>query len=351
MGVDISQGGGGGGITIETDPTALKKASNLADLTSVEDAKQNLNIHQYGGSLSFSNGSDTSNIQIGSSVVNSSSAGITTSWEGMPGLSIKWDGITFADGTTQTTAAAGSGNSLSVTGFSEWNVENSAYLSTTGAYAGAVGTGNPLGDSVNIVCETQTIDSYRKVGLIGTTTINEGTYNASFMFGWYPSALNENGAYGWKVDPCLIFPDGTVQNTAYTGGGGGGVALNATQQRYADAIAALTATPTVMEAAGETLIQVQWAVSFQYNNNTLYTEYPKFLDAMASNYNIAIYIGDYYPVTYIDSTYIVGSLNVLNPLYGYIYVAVTDSVNGGGFTDSTTTALSFPAGFVNWSPA
>lgn len=43
MGVDISSGGGGG-IVIESDPTALKKASNLSDLTNVESAKATLGI-------------------------------------------------------------------------------------------------------------------------------------------------------------------------------------------------------------------------------------------------------------------------------------------------------------------
>jgi hypothetical protein len=48
MSVTISSGGGGG-ITIETDPTALKIASNLADLTDVEAAKANLGITGGGG--------------------------------------------------------------------------------------------------------------------------------------------------------------------------------------------------------------------------------------------------------------------------------------------------------------
>jgi hypothetical protein len=44
MGVDISQGGGGGGIVIESDPTALKIANNLSDVQDAEVAKSNLGI-------------------------------------------------------------------------------------------------------------------------------------------------------------------------------------------------------------------------------------------------------------------------------------------------------------------
>jgi hypothetical protein len=44
MSVTISSGGGGGGITIENDPTALKIASNLTDLADPNQAIVNLGI-------------------------------------------------------------------------------------------------------------------------------------------------------------------------------------------------------------------------------------------------------------------------------------------------------------------
>lgn len=46
MSISISGGiGGGGGISVETDPTALKKASNLADLTNLDSAKETLGLN------------------------------------------------------------------------------------------------------------------------------------------------------------------------------------------------------------------------------------------------------------------------------------------------------------------
>jgi hypothetical protein len=292
MGVDISQGGGGGGITIETDPTALKLTGGTLTGTL---------LVQAAGSSAFA--------QI---VPDIDYPSINISDSGGNWMQYSSSGITFPDGSTQTTAAGGGGGggtSFGVTGFSEWNVENYADLSTTGPYAGSIGTGNYLGDSVNIVCETQTVDSYRKVGLIGTTTINEGTYNASFMFGWHQFALEGSGQYGWKVDPCLIFPDGTVQYTAYTGGGGGGGSIT-NEQRLADAIAGSFGYIQYY------LFDVGYGFSIGWTwagSSTGYT-YPSVVDR-ANWYGCGISVnGNLYPLQYAD-TY--GFYTVENLTSGY----------------------------------
>ena len=47
MSISVSNGGSGGGIVIETDPTALKIANNLGDLQDSEAAKSNLGIGDF----------------------------------------------------------------------------------------------------------------------------------------------------------------------------------------------------------------------------------------------------------------------------------------------------------------
>lgn len=45
MSISISGGiGGGGGVAVETDPTALKKANNLSDLTDINSARGNIGV-------------------------------------------------------------------------------------------------------------------------------------------------------------------------------------------------------------------------------------------------------------------------------------------------------------------
>jgi hypothetical protein len=302
MGVDISQGGGGGGgITIETDPTALKIANNLSDLTNVETAK---------GWLGLDINSQPTFISVAASFEGTSTYYTHT-------------GITFSDGSVQTTAGGGSSfNGGTIT--TPLTVSNSETSASIVLNSNLEGVSEVRADSGFGVYASLRMDGIQSTDGVSTT------------------ALGYNG---------ITFPDGTVQTTAYTGGGGG-VALNAIQQKYADAIASLTATPQFGVEFSDTMISVQWAVTFQFNNNSLVTEYPKFIDAMSSWYNIAVFDGaNFFPVTYIDSTYLIGTLTGTFSFYGFIYIAVTDSASGGGFTDPTTTAVSFPAAFVNWSPA
>lgn len=180
MSVSISSGGGGGGITIETDPTALKKASNLADLTNVNDAKQSLSIHQYGGGLAFTSGVDATTVQIGSSVGGSSFTGVATNWEGIDGTSLRYDGIYFADGTVLSSAAAAGGIAL--------NSTNTGYIQLNGG-----------GGSV----------------VLGYDSLNN-------LSGFSEIFVNFEGAGTRITTSGITFPDGTSQATAYTGGGGGG---------------------------------------------------------------------------------------------------------------------------------
>lgn len=331
MSVTISSGGGGG-ITIETDPTALKIASNLADLSNTEDARNNL--------LAIGLLSDAPN-----------------------------DGTVYGRQSGEWVAAGGGGggSSFSVTGQSPVDGFQSTVKidatqingdTTSGATLGEVvvshNTLQGTNDHVKIACFDADGYGYRSVGLEGYTVINEGTYAASFKFGNYADANNGNGSFGWKVDPMLIFPDGTIQTTAYTSGGG-----TANQQRLADAIAALVATPTTSQGEFGCTINLQWAFTTVYNNNALWYEYPKFIDLMSgygypNTYSYtpyALVANEFFGLSYVDYNGMVfNSFNILGSFVDAITIVVTDNVSGGGFTDSTTTAYSFPCAIASYYP-
>lgn len=183
MSVNISSGGGGG-ITIETDPTALKIANNLSDVQDIEAAKSNLGISSGGGSgtLPFYSVVGTSNE--GFSVETTIDTGSTGEDNGKVSV-IFWDSL------------------------------------------------NGLQHRARLSCGVTDSYGWKQHGLEAMTWTNWGAIGSIFKFGWWADANSYNGAVGWKLDQPLIFPDGTVQSTAASGGGGSA----SEEQRMADFVA------------------------------------------------------------------------------------------------------------------
>lgn len=165
--------------------------------------------------------------------------------------------------------------------------------------------------------------------------------------------VNFEGAGTRITTSGITFPDNTVQTTAYTGGGGGGSSL---QQRYADAIATLIGETGTNHTA-EVGIQISafWThLPDNSHNWSLASRYPAFFGYMSSdNMSVAIYAdGDYFPVSYMDAFGFQTSTPLNGDTHGTIFyspvqIAVTSTAEGGGFTDSQTTALSFQCGETN----
>jgi hypothetical protein len=172
MSVTISSGGGGG-ITIETDPTALKLTGGTLTGTL---------LVQAAGSSAFA--------QI---VPDIDYPSITISDSGGNWMQYSSSGITFPDGSTQTTAASG--------GSFDGGTIASALIADGGASGQAIVDPNYEGTA--------------RVVLISSDN--------SQITAIYPLGI--------------AFPDGTFQSTAYTGGGGGGGGSASEEQRMADFVA------------------------------------------------------------------------------------------------------------------
>lgn len=319
MSLTISGGGGGGGITIETDPTALKKASNLADLTNVAIARANIGIPAEGISyIKIADWDITRNYAYGEQVIYNDKF------------------------YRQTSDGAGAGYQPDI--YPEIWAEISAGGSGGGSFNGGTVTTAVIGDAGYGMAVLD--PDYE-----GAPRFYVGDSGSSVFTSITPAGIQlANLGIGLTLNNWQItFSDGTVQTTAYTGGGGG--SGTAVQQRYADAIATLVATPTYGWDGG-IYISAQWAFTSAYNNNSVTYEYPKFIDSMGGEYAIAIYVsGVYLPVVYVDSNNITGWIASDFAIYDTVKFAVTSTVNGTGFEDSTTTAISFPTGVVSYTPA
>ena len=176
--------------------------------------------------------------------VNNDAASLTVQDINGSQIQILGSQITFADGTIQYSAYTGSGNTpyYSVVGTSNegFSVETTIDTGSTGEDSGKVSV--TFWDSINglqhrakLSCGLTDVYGWKQHGLEAMTWTNWGAIGSFFKFGWWADANSYNGAVGWKLDQSLIFPDGTVQSTAYTGGGGGG--SSSEEQRMADFVA------------------------------------------------------------------------------------------------------------------
>lgn len=206
MSVSISSGGGVG-ITVESDPTALKIVNNLSDVSDAGAVKENLGIVD--GIPAYNN---DKTYQTNEQVLFDDKIYRLNSFIGAAGYSPSgnpeyWTEISAAGG--------GSANELYLSGYSTELVANSVSLKTqNSSYNGSVEISTESGQNATLACSQADGYGYRHAGLFCATD----SLGASLKYGYNVTASQS----GWQVDAPIIFADGTAQTTAYTGGGGGG---------------------------------------------------------------------------------------------------------------------------------